>query len=131
MMTDRNALFPPGAAKPAGPYSPVIVSGGFAFVAGQAALDPATNEVAGDTIQQQTRQTLKNIGTLLGAAGCGFGDVVKTHAYITRPEYFQGYNAVYAEFFTEPYPARTTVVCSLAQPELLVEIDVIARIPGA
>jgi reactive intermediate/imine deaminase len=131
MPTDRKALHPPGAAKPAGPYSPVIVSGGFAFVAGQAGTDPATGQVARDNVAEQTRQTLKNIGTLLQAAGCGFEDVVKTNAYLTRPEFFAEYNAVYAEFFVEPYPARTTVMCALARAELLVEIDVIARIPAA
>jgi 2-iminobutanoate/2-iminopropanoate deaminase len=131
MTTDKKALFPPGAAKPAGPYSPVIISGGFAFVAGQAAGDPATGKVVGDNIKDQTRQTLKNIGTLLNAAGCDFADVVKTGAYITRPEFFPEFNAVYAEFFKEPYPARTTIICALARSELLVEIDVIARIPEA
>ncbi len=131
MPTDRQALFPPGAAKPAGPYSPVIVSGGFAFVAGQAGVDPATGQAAHNDIREQTRQTLRNISTLLRAAGCDFGDVVKTHAYITQPEFFPDYNAVYREFFVEPFPARTTVVCGLAQSDLLVEIDVIARVRTA
>ena len=129
MATDRKALFPPGAAKPAGPYSPIIVAGGFAFVAGQAGTDPATGQVAGDNVTDQTRQTMKNIGTLLAAAGCSFADVVKTHAYITKPEYFKDFNAAYGEFLTEPYPARTTVVCALARSDLLVEIDMIARVP--
>jgi 2-iminobutanoate/2-iminopropanoate deaminase len=131
MNNDKRAIYPEGGPKPAGPYSPVIVSGGFAFVAGQAGNDPATGKPAGDTIEAQTRQTLKNIGMLLNAAGCTFDDVVKTHAYITQPEFFQPYNGVYREFFTEPYPARTTVVCRLADPQLLVEIDVIARVPNS
>jgi reactive intermediate/imine deaminase len=131
MTTDKRAIHPEGGPKPAGPYTPVIVSGGFAFVAGQAGVDPATGHLALNSIEAQTRQTLRNIGTLLEAAGCSFADVVKTHAYITQPEFFQPYNAVYREFFPEPYPARTTVVARLANPDLLVEIDVIARVPGA
>jgi 2-iminobutanoate/2-iminopropanoate deaminase len=131
MATDRKALFPSGAAKPAGPYSPVIISGGFAFVSGQAGADPATGRAAPNDIKEQTRQTLRNIGTLLRAAGCDFGDVVKTHAYLNRAEFFPDYNAVYREFFVEPFPARTTVICTLAQADLLVEIDVIARLPDA
>jgi 2-iminobutanoate/2-iminopropanoate deaminase len=131
MATDRKALFPPGAAKPAGPYSPFIISGGFAFVSGQAGVDPTTGLAAPNDFKEQTRQTLRNIGTLLRAAGCEFADVVKTHAYINRAEFFPDFNAVYREFFVEPFPARTTVVCALAQAELLVEIDVIARLPEA
>lgn len=129
MPTDKRAIYPADGPRPAGPYSPVIISGGFVFVSGQAGTVPATGQIAGNTIHAQTRQTLQNIGFLLRSAGCDFADVVKTHAYITQAGFFQDYNAVYREFFQEPYPARTTVVCSLANSELLVEIDVIARLP--
>lgn len=130
-MTDaRRAIFPEGGPKPGGPYSPAIASGGFVFVAGQVGNDPATGQPAGHTIEAQTRQTLKNIGVLLRAAGCDFKDVVKTNAYITKTEFFQGFNAVYREFFVEPYPARSTVVCTLVNERLLVEVDAIARIPA-
>jgi 2-iminobutanoate/2-iminopropanoate deaminase len=130
MSEDRRAIFPEGGPKPGGPYSPAIVSGGFVFVAGQVGRNPASGQLAGDTIEAQTRQTLENIGTLLRAAGCDFKDVVKTNAYITRPEFFQGFNAVYQGYFPEPRPARSTVVCALVAENLLVEVDVIARLPG-
>lgn len=129
MSEARRAIFPASGPKPGGPYSPAIASGGFVFVAGQVGNDPATGQPAGDTIEAQTRQALKNIGTLLRAAGCDFKDVVKTNGYITRAEFFQGFNAVYREFFVEPYPARSTVVCTLVNERLLVEVDVIAHIP--
>ena len=130
MPSDRQALFPPGAARPGGPYSPVIISGGFAFVAGQVAVDPATDQIAGSDFASQARQVLRNVGTLLQAAGCNFGDVVKTQTYITQPENSREFNAIYREFFTEPFPARTTVVTALPQPEFLIEVDVIARLPS-
>lgn len=130
MSEDRRAIFPEGGPKPGGPYSPAIVSGGFVFVAGQVGRDPANGQLAGDSLESQTRQTLTNIGTLLRAAGCDFKDVVKTTAYITKPEFFQRFNTVYQEFFPEPRPARSTVVCALVAQDLLVEVDVIARVPG-
>ena len=130
MSDERRAIFPDDGPKPGGPYSPAIVSGGFVFLAGQVGNDPATGKLAGDTIEAQARQTMKNIATLLKAAGCDFTDVVKANAYITKAEFFQEFNAVYREYFVEPYPARSTVVCELVNPGLLVEVDVIARIPG-
>ena len=130
MTEDRRTIFPEGGPKPGGPYSPAMVSGGFVFVAGQVGREPATGQLAGDTIEAQTRQTLENIGTLLRAAGCDFDDVVKTTAYITRPEFFQLFNEIYKQFFPEPRPARSTVVCALVDTALLVEVDVIARLPN-
>lgn len=124
MSDERRAIFPEG-----GPFSPAIVSGGFAFVAGQVGRDPATGQLAGDTLEAQTRQTLGNIGMLLRAAGCDFKDVVKTTAYITQPEFFKPFNEIYTEYFPEPRPARSTVVCALVDANLLVEVDVIARLP--
>jgi len=130
MAEDRRAIFPEGGPKPGGPYSPAIVSGGFVFVAGQVGRNPATGQLAGDTIEAQTQQTLENVGVLLRAAGCDFKDVVKTNAYITQPEFFQPFNEIYKQFFPEPRPARSTIVCALVDASLLVEVDVVARLPG-
>jgi 2-iminobutanoate/2-iminopropanoate deaminase len=126
----KRAIFPPDGPKAGGPFSPVIVAGGFAFVAGQVGRVPATNESAGDTIEAQTRQTLENIRLLLRAAGCGFEDVVKANAYLTKPEFFKAFNAIYEEYFPEPRPVRTTVAAALMADDLLVEVDVIAKLPG-
>ncbi len=128
-MDERRAIFPAGGPPPGGPYSPAIVSGGFVFVAGQVGRLP-TGGLAGDTIEAQARQTIENIGAVLRAAGCDFKDVVKTTAYITKPEYFQPFNEVYKQYFPEPRPARSTVICALVDASLLIEVDVIARLPG-
>jgi 2-iminobutanoate/2-iminopropanoate deaminase len=130
MSTDRRAIYPENGPRPGGPYSPAIVSGGFVFVAGQAGREPVTGQLAGDTIEAQTRQTLENIGMLLRAAGCGFSDVVKANVFLTKAEFFQAFNSIYQEYFPEPRPARTTVASLLVADELLVEVDVIARLPG-
>jgi 2-iminobutanoate/2-iminopropanoate deaminase len=129
MPEHRAAIYPADAPKPAGPYSPGLVDGDLLFVAGQVGRDPATGQLAGNSIETQARQTLVNIGTILRAAGCGFQDVVKAGIYLTQAEHFGGLNQVYREFFTEPYPARTTVICTLPDKAALVEIDVIARVP--
>ena len=128
-MDERRAIFPEGGPQPGGPYSPAIVSGGFVFVAGQVGRTP-TGQLAGDAIEAQARQTIENIGAVLRAAGCDFKDVVKTTAYITKPEYFQSFNEVYKQYFPEPRPARSTVVCALVDASLLIEVDVIARLSG-
>jgi reactive intermediate/imine deaminase len=114
--------------KPRAPYSPVVVSGDLVYTAGQVAFD-GEGRVVGDGIAEQTRQVLDNIGRCLAAARCGFEDVIKVNAFLTDMANFAAYNAVYQEYFREPYPARTTVEAGLA-PGLLVEIEALARKPG-
>ena len=123
----RIAKQPEGLPRPAAPYSPVVITDGFAFTAGQVGFDAQGNIVAGG-IAAQTRQALENLKACLAAAGCTMDDVVKATAFLVDLDDFAGYNEVYAEFFTEPYPARTTVGAALPGG-LLVEIEAVARIP--
>jgi 2-iminobutanoate/2-iminopropanoate deaminase len=109
--------------KPAGPYSHAVVSGGFVFVSGQGPVDPETGAMP-DAFEEQVRQTLKNLQTILEAAGSSLDDVVKVNAYVTDLTRFAQFNEVYAEFFRHDPPARTTVATSLLG--FLVEIDCIA-----
>ena len=124
----REAIQPPDVVTPKAPYSPVVVSGDHVHTAGQVAFD-ATGAVVGDGMEAQTRQALTNVSQCLAAAGCGLEDVVKVHAYLSDLGDFDEYNTVYREFFTEPYPARTTVQAGLP-PGLLVEIEAVARRPA-
>ncbi len=124
----RRAIQPDGVAKPKAPYSPVVVSGDHVFAAGQVAFDANGDIVAGG-VAEQTRQALDNLQACLEAAGCGLADVVKVNAYLADLADFDGYNAVYREYFGEPYPARTTVQAGLP-PGLLVEIEAVARRPA-
>lgn len=121
----RKAFQPKGMAKPKPPYSPVVVSGKTVYTAGQVAHDKDGNLVEG-AIAEQTRRTLENLRTCLKAAGCTLDDVVKVTAFLADLGDFPGYNEAYVEFFSEPYPARTSVQAGLP-PGVLVEIEAVAR----
>lgn len=128
-MTTR-ALLLENAPKPAGPYSHGIVAGGFVFTAGFGPQNPATGLVVEGGVYEQTQQVLRNVQSVVEAAGATMADVVKVTAHLQHLHRdFAEYNRAYAEFFTEPYPVRTTVGSELAN--ILVEIDVVAKIPEA
>lgn len=115
-------------ASPIGPYSQGIRVGDFIFVSGQGALDPATGQLVGDTIEEQTARVLENIKAILEAGGATMADVVKANAYLSDMSLFQRYNAVYVTYFPDPKPARTTVSAALPGEGMLVEIDVVAYV---
>jgi 2-iminobutanoate/2-iminopropanoate deaminase len=115
-----------GVARAGGAYSPCLRAGDFIFVAGQGPIDPATGKIAGDTIEEQTAQVLKNIQAILGAAGASMADVVKSTVHLSDLALFERYNKVYAAHFPDPKPVRTTVGSQLLG--ILVEIDVIAYV---
>jgi 2-iminobutanoate/2-iminopropanoate deaminase len=115
-------------ASPVGPYSQGLRVGDFVFVSGQGALDPATGQLAGDSIEEQTARVLENIKAILEAGGATLADVVKANAYLSDMALFQRYNQVYVTYFPDPKPARTTVSAQLPREGMLVEIDVIAYV---
>ena len=112
------------AARPGGSYSQGLRAGDFVFVAGQGPLDPETGEVVGTTIEEQTARTLANVQAILEAAGATMADVVKSTVHLSDLSLFARYDAVYAQWFPDPKPTRTTVGSQLAG--ILVEIDVVA-----
>jgi 2-iminobutanoate/2-iminopropanoate deaminase len=114
--------------KPAGPYSHAVVANGFVFISGQGPVDPETNTML-DAFADQVRQTLRNVQTILEAAGTSLDNVVKVNAYVTDLTRFQEFNEVYGEFFQQDPPARTTVGASLLG--FLVEVDCVASIEEA
>lgn len=114
--------------KPAGPYSHAVVANGFVFISGQGPVDPDTGTMP-DAFADQVRQTLRNVQTILEAAGTSLDSVVKVNAYVTDLTRFQEFNEVYGEFFQQDPPARTTVGSSLLG--FLVEVDCIASIEEA
>ena len=101
-----------------GPYSQGFIVNGLVFTSGQIALNPATGEVVGDTIEEQAEQCCKNISALLEAAGVGFENVIKTTC-------FAAFNAVYAKYFVSK-PARSCVAVRELPKQLLCEIEAIA-----
>ena len=116
--------------KPVGPYSPGMGFERLIFVSGQAAMDPATGKLAGDDIERQTEQCLKNVQAILKAAGSSLQHVLRCGVFLIDMREFQKMNAVYARMFGDHRPARTTVqVAGLPGDGLLVEIDAIAYVP--
>jgi 2-iminobutanoate/2-iminopropanoate deaminase len=114
------------APKPAGPYSQAIRAGDLLFVAGQLPLSPDGVLVGEGDIRAQTRAVLANIGAILEAAGSSMQQVAKTTVFLTDLADFGGMNEAYAEAFSAPYPARSTVGIGRLPPGMLVEIDCIA-----
>ena len=97
------------------------------FTAGQVGIDPATGELAGDTIEAQTARALDNIAAILGEAGATLADVVKVTAFLGDMANFPGYDAVYRTYFPEPFPARSSVGANIGR--FLVEIEAVAVLP--
>ncbi len=112
-------------APPAGAYSPGLRVGDFIFVSGQGPLDPSGN-IVGETIEEQTTRTLENVKAILEAAGASMADVVKSTVHLSDLSLFDRYNKVYATYFPDPKPTRTTVGSQLLG--IMVEIDVIAYV---
>ena len=122
----NNAISTPNAPAAIGPYSQGIQAGSTLFVSGQLPIDPATGAFAGEDIASQTRQSLTNIKNILAAAGASMNDVVKTTVMMKNIGDFAAMNAVYAEFFTEPFPARAAYQVAALPKDALVEIECIA-----
>lgn len=116
------------APNPVGPYNQAIISGGFVFTAGQIAIDPKSDQLLNGDVREQTRLVLKNLQAILRAAGSDLGKVVKTTVYLKSMAEFPLVNEVYAEFFTEKAPARSTVEVSRLPKDVLVEIDCVAEV---
>lgn len=127
---NRDVIHTDSAPKAIGPYSQAIRVGDFVFTAGQIALDPATGELAGATIEEQTRRALTNLMAVLEAAGSGLGKVVKTTVFLANLADFAKMNAVYGEFFPGNPPARTTVQVAALPRGALVEIECVAILDG-
>jgi len=117
------------APKPIGPYSQgIVVDGKMVYTAGQVAIDPATNQLVQGDIKVQTRQVLKNVEAILKASGTSMKSVVKTTVFLKDFNDFTAMNEVYAEFFTESAPARSTVEVARLPRDMKVEIEAVAVI---
>lgn len=113
----------PGAI---GPYSQAIEVGDFIYTSGQIPIDPTTGTFAEGGIKEQTRQSLQNIKAILEEAGSAMEKVIKTTVFLSDMNYFADMNSIYAEFFSEPYPARSAVAVKTLSKNALIEIEVVA-----
>jgi len=112
--------------RPVGPYSPAIRVGDFLFVSGQIPVNPATGRLVDGSITDQTRQVLDNLRTLLAAIGLTPDSIVRTTVYLADMSDFEAMNGVYATYFSEPYPARSTIQAARLPRDARIEIDAIA-----
>ena len=111
-----------------GPYSQAIRVGNLVYTSGQIPIDPATGAFVEGGIKEQTRQSLTNVKAILEEAGVNMSHVVKTTVFMADMSDFADMNAVYAEFFSEPYPARSAVAVKTLPKGALVEIEVVAAV---
>ncbi|MDY6040658.1 MAG: RidA family protein [Candidatus Faecousia sp.] len=122
----NTAIHTENAPAAIGPYSQAIQAGNTVYVSGQLPIDPATGAFAGADIAAQTRQSLTNIRSILAGAGYSMTDVVKTTVLLADIADFAAMNAVYAEFFTAPFPARAAFQVAALPKNALVEIECVA-----
>ncbi len=115
----------PGAI---GPYSQGIVANGFLFTAGQGGMDPSTGTIVEGGISVETEQALRNLGAILEAAGLTYADVVKTTCFLADMADFAAFNEVYARFFPDPPPARSTVAAKQLPLNIRVEVEAVAAL---
>jgi 2-iminobutanoate/2-iminopropanoate deaminase len=125
----RRAISTPGAPAAVGPYSQAIATEGFLFTAGQVGLDPASGAVVEGGVEAQAERAMANLTAVLDAAGCTWGDVLKTTIFLVDIDDFATVNAVYARFLVDPSPARSTVAVAALPKGARVEIELVARLP--
>src|SRR5688572_19671340 len=132
-MTIRHINEIPGYPAPHSPYSHAVVANGFVFVSGQIAVRPggAPTEIAGATMQEQTRQAMRNVKAILEASGSSLDRVVKVTVLLARPDLYKEMNEAYAEFFPGPKPARAIARLGVEIPGVLVSIEAIATLGSA
>lgn len=123
-----NAIQTNNAPAAIGPYSQAIRTGNLVFVSGQLPVDPATGQFAVGGIKELTRQSLTNMQHILLEAGASMADVVKTTVFLADMADFSAMNEVYAEFFSEPFPARSAVAIKTLPKQARVEIECIAEV---
>lgn len=111
---------------PIGPYSHAVTAGGQVFISGTPGVDPDTGQLAGDDVYSQTRQILKNLQSLLAAADATLDDLVHVQVNLVNVADFAEMNRAYAEFFAEPYPARTVIaIAALPKPGALLTMNAV------
>jgi 2-iminobutanoate/2-iminopropanoate deaminase len=124
----KKAIITSAAPSAIGPYSQAIKVGSFVYTSGQIPIDPATGQFVEGGIEAQARQSLLNVQAILKEAGATMDNVVKTTVFLADMNDFAAVNAVYAEFFTEPFPARSAVAVKSLPKGALIEIEVVAEV---
>ncbi|NKB34636.1 MAG: RidA family protein [Pseudomonadales bacterium] len=127
-MANKEAIQTAEAPAAIGPYSQAIKSGSLVFLSGQIPLDPETMQLVGDNIEEQTQQVFKNLTAVTKAAGGTLDDLLKLTIFLTDLNEFAAVNAIMAEHFAEPYPARATIEVSALPKGAVIEIEAILSV---
>jgi len=125
-MTDKTVISTPNAPKAIGPYSQAMSANGFVYTSGQVPIEPSSGQLVADEIQTQTRQSLENIKAVLEAAGSDLSLVLKVTVFLKDMADFAAMNAIYAEYFPNNPPSRSTVQVAKLPLDARVEIEVVA-----
>ncbi|MFZ0819215.1 MAG: Rid family detoxifying hydrolase [Candidatus Acidiferrales bacterium] len=123
----KTAITSPELAPPVGPFSQAIKVDGFIYLSGQVGQDPATGKVVVGGIVAETERVFQNLSAVLKAAGKRFDDVVRAGVYLTSMSDFAAMNAIYAKYFSQPFPARTTIGVAALPLGACVEIDLVVK----
>jgi len=123
----KTAITSPELTPPVGPFSQAIKVDGFIYFSGQVAQDPATGKVVEGGIVAETERVLQNLSAVLKAAGKSFDDVVRASVFLTNMSDFAAMNGIYAKYFSQPFPARTTIEAAALPLGACVEIDLVAK----
>jgi len=124
----KTAITSPEIAPPVGPFSPAIKVDGFLFFSGQVAQDPATGKVVEGGIVPETERVFQNLSAVLRAAGKSFDDVARAGVFLTNMNDFAAMNGIYAQYFSQPFPARTTIAVAALPLGACVEIDLVVKV---
>jgi 2-iminobutanoate/2-iminopropanoate deaminase len=122
----KTAVATQKAPQAIGPYSQAVKAGGFLFTSGQIAIDPATGNIIGGGVSEQTERVMENLNAILTEAGSSFDKVVRCTVFLKNMADFSGMNDVYGRYFPAPPPSRSTVEVARLPKDVLVEIDLIA-----
>jgi 2-iminobutanoate/2-iminopropanoate deaminase len=124
---NKTAITSPELSPPVGPFSQAIEVGGFLYFSGQVGQDPATGKVVEGGIVAETERIFHNLAAVLKAAGKSFDDVARAGVYLTSMSDFVAMNGIYAKYFGQPFPARTTIAVAALPLGACVEIDLVVR----
>jgi 2-iminobutanoate/2-iminopropanoate deaminase len=124
----KEAVYTDKAPRPIGPYSQAVKVGGLVYTSGQIALDPKTGALVAGDVAKETEQVFANLAAVLEAAGSGLDRAIKITVFLTDMGQFSKVNEIYARFFREPFPARSTVQVAALPKGVAVEIEVVAEI---
>lgn len=123
---NKDIITTPDAPAPIGPYSQAVSVGNLLFISGQIAIQQSTGKLITENIQSEAKQVMENLKAILAAANLDFNDVVKTAIFLTDMNHFSEVNAVYANYFTDQFPARETVAAAALPRGVHIEISMIA-----